>query len=60
MNRHRACMLIALTLTVSARRRPRGPPATSAGSMSLRRRASMPYRVYVPKTWDGRRRCQSS
>ena len=48
--------LIALSLTAlgpgagSAR-----APATSAGSMSLRRPGQqMPYRVYVPKTWDGK------
>ena len=49
------CALIALTLTVSAQ----APPARATGDQ--RRQyvfaptgQQMPYRVYVPKTWDGK------
>jgi poly(3-hydroxybutyrate) depolymerase len=59
MNRHvMACasaMAVLLTLTVSAQ----APPARATGD--LRRQYGfaptgqlMPYRVYVPKTWDGK------
>ena len=55
------CALIALTLTASAQ----VPSARATGDQ--RRQyvfaptgQQMPYRVYVPKTWDGKRRCQSS
>ena len=55
------CALVALNLTISAQAPPRVPPATSAGSMSLRRRVS---RCRIASTSRrrgmGRCRCRSS
>jgi len=58
MNRYLAACIggcIALTLTISAQ----APPARSTGSQHREyvftpTGQQMPYRVYVPKTWDGK------
>ncbi len=45
----------ACTRLGPARRATRAPPAISTGSTSSRRPGQqMPYRVYVPTTWDGK------
>jgi hypothetical protein len=54
------CALVALSLTISAQ----APPARGTGDQ--RRQyvfaptgQPMPYRIYVPKTWDGKASLQT-